>query len=139
MLRAGSVAWPEPFAYFPWVETFVLLGASASFGPSRVRLVGTNSLALAFVAVSILNNATMISKGLTPSVTLQLACWFVLSSIHTLHVLAGAVFTAWLGGPGLRMATADRPRWLARIEATRRYWIFVDLVWLAIVTAFYLT
>ena len=29
------------------------------------------------------------------------------------------------------MAAEDRERWLARIEATRRYWLFVDLVWLA--------
>jgi cytochrome c oxidase subunit 3 len=65
------------------------------------------------------------------------ALWFTLTGVHALHVLAGAIFTGWLAGPSFTMATEDRERWLARIEATRRYWLFLDAVWLAIVASFY--
>ena len=65
------------------------------------------------------------------------ACWFTLTGVHAFHVLAGAVFTGWLAGPAFRMSAEDRDRWLARIDATRRYWLFVDLVWLMIVVGFY--
>lgn len=138
MLRAGSVEWPGPFQQFPWVETALLVGASAAFGNTRLRLIGANALGLAFVAIAILNNASMIARGLTPSASLQLACWFTLTAIHAFHVLACSVFSGWIAGPGFGMGSTDRPRWMARIDATRRYWIFVDLVWLFIVAGFFL-
>ena len=64
------------------------------------------------------------------------ACWFTLTGVHAVHVLAGAAFTGWLAGPSFKMAAEDRERWLARIEATRRYWLFLDAVWLVIVVGF---
>ena len=137
MLRAGSTDWPAAFAGFPWLETALLVGASAAFGPSRVQLMATNALGLAFVAVKILNDAVMIDAGQTPAANLMLASWFTLTGVHAFHVLAGAVFSGWLAGPAFRMASEQRERWTARIHATRRYWLFVDLVWLIIVAAFY--
>lgn len=138
MLRAGSVDWPAAFGGFPWLETVLLIGASAAFGPSRLQLVAANALGLAFVAVKILNDTVMIGEGQAPASNLMLANWFTLTGVHAFHVLAGAVFSGWLAGPAFAMATAQRERWIARIDATRRYWLFVDLVWLAIVVAFYL-
>jgi heme/copper-type cytochrome/quinol oxidase subunit 3 len=35
------------------------------------------------------------------------------------------------------MAEDDRERWLSRIDSTRRYWLFVDAVWLVLVVSFY--
>jgi heme/copper-type cytochrome/quinol oxidase subunit 3 len=32
----------------------------------------------------------------------------------------------------------DRERFTARVEMTRRYWLFVDAIWLLIVISFYL-
>ncbi|MFA5910944.1 MAG: cbb3-type cytochrome c oxidase subunit I [Vicinamibacterales bacterium] len=138
MLRTGSTSWPEPFSLFPWLETALLIGASASFGDTRIRLISSNALGLAFVAVKLLNDVVMIRKGLLPSASLQLACWFTLGAVHAVHVFAGAMFTGWLAGPAFRIKADDRARWTARIEATRRYWIFVDLVWLALVGSFYI-
>ena len=34
-------------------------------------------------------------------------------------------------------AAEERERWMARIDATRKYWLFVDVVWLLIVVSFY--
>jgi cytochrome c oxidase subunit 1 len=137
MLRAGAAEWPAGFPGFPWLETVLLIGASAAFGPGRVQLMAANALGLAFVAVKILGDTTMIGDGQTPATNLMLASWFTLTGVHAFHVLAGAVFSGWLAGPAFRMASEQRDRWLARITATRRYWLFVDLVWLIIVTAFY--
>jgi heme/copper-type cytochrome/quinol oxidase subunit 3 len=137
MLRAGSSNWPGPIGGFPWLETLLLVGASAAFGSKRSQLVVSNTLGLTFVVMKVLNDVAFIGKGITPWTDLMWALWFTLTGVHALHVLAGAIFTGWLAGPSFTMATEDRERWLARIEATRRYWLFLDAVWLAIVASFY--
>jgi cytochrome c oxidase subunit 1 len=137
MLRAGSTGWPASIGAFPWLETLLLVGASAAFGAKRSQLVLSNTLGLTFVAVKVLSDLSLINNGITPATNLMWAFWFTLTGVHAVHVLAGAMFTGWLAGPSFGMAAEDRERWLARIEATRRYWLFVDLVWLVIVGAFY--
>jgi heme/copper-type cytochrome/quinol oxidase subunit 3 len=137
MLRAGSVTWPDRFQGFPWLETVLLVGASATFGASRFRLIGSHALAVAFVAIKIGNDVLMIRNGSAPASNVMLANWYALTWVHALHVFGGAIFTGWLAGPSFRMLDDQRERWLARIEATRKYWLFVDLVWLAIVIGFF--
>lgn len=141
LLRVGSSSWPGPIAGFPWLETLLLLGASAAFGAKRSQLIVSNTLGLTFVVITLIGDAALIGTGITPAADLRWACWFTLTGVHAVHVLAGAVFTGWLAGPGFRGAGhrepgTDRDRWLARIEATRRYWLFLDAVWLAIVVSF---
>ena len=136
-LRAGSSNWPGPVGEFPWLETLLLVGASASFGPKRSQLVVSNTLSLTFVVIKALADVALIGKGVTPSTDLRWACYFTLTGVLAIHVLGGAVLTGWLAGPSFRMAAEERERWLARIEATRRYWLFLDLVWLFMVAAFY--
>ena len=138
MLRAGSLEWSGPLAQFPWLETALLIGASAAFSEERIRLIGSQALGIAFVAIRLMNDAIMIRKGLVPSASVQLACWYTLGAVHTTFVFGAAVFSGWLAGPSFSMKAAQRERWLARIEATRRYWIFVDIVWLALVGAFFI-
>jgi len=137
MLRVGSSSWPGPIGEFPWLETLLLVGASAAFGAKRSQLIVSNALGLTFVVIKLVNDAALVGKGITPSTDLMWACWFTLTGVHAFHVLAGAAFTGWLAGPSFKMATEERERWAARIEATRRYWLFVDVVWLAIVVCFY--
>ena len=136
MLRAGSTSWPETTLAFPWLETVLLVGASASFGAKRSQLIVSNALGLTFVVIKIISDLALIEHGKTPVVDMMWACWFTITGVHAAHVLGGAIFTGWLAGPSFRMAQDDQPRFLARIEATRRYWLFVDLVWLFIVIGF---
>jgi cytochrome c oxidase subunit I len=137
MLRAGSVSWPGPIGGFPWLETVLLVGASAAFGAKRSQLVLSNTLALTFVVIKLLSDAALIQKGIVPSTDLMWACWFTLTWVHAAHVLAGAIWTGWLAGPSFKIAADNKERWLARIDATRKYWLFVDVVWLLIVAGFY--
>ena len=137
MLRAGSVQWPDRLAGFPWLETALLVGASAAFGATRFRLIASHALALTFVVIKIATDASMINKGLLPANDLMLASWYTLTWVHAAHVFAGAVWTGWLAGPSSHMIEAENDRWLARLDATRRYWLFVDLVWLVLVVGFY--
>jgi heme/copper-type cytochrome/quinol oxidase subunit 3 len=137
MLRAGSLAWPDQFHGFPWLETVLLVGASAAFGASRFRLIASHALGLTFVIMKMLADDAAMAAGQVPATDVMWASWYTLTWVHAFHVFAGAVFTGWLAGPSFRMAEDDRDRWLARIEATRKYWLFVDLVWLLIVVGFY--
>ena len=137
MLRMGNAEWPAQRMAFPWLETLLLLGASGTFGASRFRLIGANALSVAFVVIKIANDLVLINtSGIMPSTNVMWACWFTLTWVHAAHVLGGAIYTGWLAGPGYRMFADDRPRFLSRVALTRRYWLFVDLVWLFIVVGF---
>ena len=137
MLRAGAASWPGPMGGFPWLETVLLVGASAAFGATRSRLVLSNTLSLTFIVIKLLNDAALIQKGIVPSTDLMWACWFTLTGVHAAHVLGGAIFTGWMAGPAFKISEFERDRWMSRIDATRKYWLFVDVVWLVIVISFY--
>ena len=138
MLRAGAIEWPKPALAFPWLETLLLVGASAAFNHERIRLIAANALGLTFVIIKVLGDLALIDRGITPATSIMWACFFTLTWVHAFHVFAGAAFTGWLAGPSYRMTLDDRERFAARVEMTRRYWIFVDLIWLVIVGSFYL-
>jgi heme/copper-type cytochrome/quinol oxidase subunit 3 len=138
MLRAGAIEWPKVALDFPWLETLLLVGASAAFNRERIRLIAANALGLTFVIIKLLGDVALFHRGITPATNLMWACWFTLTWVHALHVLGGAAFTGWLAGPSYRMTIDESDRFTARLEMTRRYWLFVDLIWLAIVAAFYL-
>ncbi len=137
MLRAGATEWPRLPGGIPWVETLLLVGASAVFSHERIRLIISNALGLTFVAIKVMNDLMLIEKGITPATNLMCACWFTLTAVHSVHVLCGALFTGWLAGPSYRMSVEDKERFRARIESTRRYWLFVDAVWLILIIGFY--
>lgn len=135
MLRMASTAGWAHFRVDP-LEAALLIGASAAFAAPRIRLIAAHALGIAFVVVKAMAMRAMWQAGSEPTSNIALACWFVLSGVHAAHVLGGAIWTGWIAGPAYRMSEGDRPRFLARVEATRRYWLFVDLVWLLIVIGF---
>jgi heme/copper-type cytochrome/quinol oxidase subunit 3 len=137
MLRVTAVSWPDRVQGFPWLETVLLVGAGAAFGASRFRLIASHALGLTFVVIRLVADISMMRNGATPATNVMLASWYTLAWVHAFHVFGGAAFTGWLAGPSFRMSEEDRDRWLARIEATRKYWIFVAAIWLLIVIVFY--
>jgi cytochrome c oxidase subunit III len=64
-----------------------------------------------------------------------LACWFTLTGVHVAHVAAGIAVNLWVAA---RARASTMAQLAERMHATRLYWYFVDLVWLAILVAFYL-
>lgn len=138
MLRMGAREWPGHVPGFPWLETVLLLGASAAYGSTRFRLIGAHALTLTFVIIKLFGDLALMRHGITPATNLLWACWFTITWVHALHVFGGAIVTGWFAGPSFRMSEEHLERWSTRIEALRRYWLFVDLVWLVIVAGFYL-
>jgi cytochrome c oxidase subunit 1 len=138
MLRAAStVEWHHVSLAEQLPGAVLLLGATAAFGETRFRLIVANALGIAFFVIQGLGQMTSyISKAESPQTDLALACLYVLTVVHAVHVLAGAIYAGWLAGPAYRMSQDDRPRFLGRIEATRRYWLFAALMWLFIVIGF---
>jgi len=138
MLRGGAVEWPDRIGTFPWLETVLLVAAAATFGHSRTRLIASHALALTFVIVKIFSDLVLFDLGVRPSTNLMWACWFTLTWVHAAHVLGGAIFTGWLAGPSFRMGGGEGMRWQSHVAATRRYWLFVNVVWLILVVAFHI-
>jgi heme/copper-type cytochrome/quinol oxidase subunit 3 len=147
LLRAGSPAWPSGEGMLsPWhaaLATVIIAAAAAALaaGPgrgTRMRLAVSALLAAVFLAVKIAEYRAKIAAGLLPSSNLLLGCWYTLTAMHAVHVAAGGTAAGWLAGPGWRVTAALPDRLKARLEAVRLYWYFVDLVWLGILTAFYL-
>ena len=56
-------------------------------------------LALAFCSFKFAGDNAKVQAGHEPAFDLALASWFTLTFVHLLHVLGGALTTAWLAGP----------------------------------------
>jgi cytochrome c oxidase subunit III len=67
-----------------------------------------------------------------------LAIYFVLTGLHALHVIAGAVVIGFLWGPGSKLWKTDPERFTNRIEVSGLFWHFVDLVWIFLFPVLYL-
>jgi heme/copper-type cytochrome/quinol oxidase subunit 3 len=67
----------------------------------------------------------------------MLASRFTITWVHALHVLAGAIATFWLAAPAWRLAGREPERWLTRLRGLRLYWLWIDVVWAAILVSFY--
>ena len=103
MLRAGSLELARAaLACSRGSRPRYCVGASATFGEERIRLIGSHSLGLTFVVIRLLSDALMIGKGLLPSASLQLACWFTLGAVHTAFVFGAAVVLRLAAGPVIR-------------------------------------
>ena len=67
-----------------------------------------------------------------------LAIYFVLTGLHALHVIGGAIVIGFLWGPGSRMWKTDPERFTNRVEVSGLFWHFVDLVWIFLFPVLYL-
>jgi cytochrome c oxidase subunit 3 len=67
-----------------------------------------------------------------------LGIYFVLTGLHALHVVGGALVIAWIWGPGAAMWKTDPERYANRVEVSGLFWHFVDLVWIFLFPILYL-
>ena len=154
LLRTGAPSWPDqsavlsvPLASLNTViliassVTMVLAWSAARAGAlDQYRLyMGLTLLAGAlFLVVKGFEYGDKFSHGLLPSTSNFLGLYFTLTGLHALHVIAGLFVNGYLWGPGVRMWTQDRLRFVNRIEIAGVYWHFVDLVWIFLFPVLYL-
>jgi len=108
-----------------WINTFVLLVSSytmerARRGFSAKWLIGTLLLGLTFVAGQIGVFAQLADVGLRLSTGRQASFYYVLTSLHGLHILGGVAGLAWTA---LRMKKSS-------MEVISLYWHFMGGLWI---------
>ena len=162
LLRAGAESWPKSDAFLDVrsalvntallaVASLLLLVSSRKNGRTRgdapagkvvegpgfssgASLYASAAIAVVFLASKIIEYRVKLAAGQPPALNLLLACWFTLTFVHALHVGAGAAANVWLATGRSRLNAAH---FAERCHALRLYWYFVDLVWIAILIAFY--
>lgn len=75
----------------------------------------------------------------TPSLNNYYGIYFLITGLHGLHVIGGALVLGyfWIGGG--RKMYRENPEWLAnRVEVGGLFWHFVDLVWIFLFPILYL-
>lgn len=130
------------------INTLVLLTSSlfvvaavramnaGAFRPAARALAAALVCALVFAGLKVSEYLAEIGAGYTPATNQFFTYYFVLTGIHLLHVLIGAVllFTAWRG---LRAATPSlSPRF---VEGAGIYWHMVDLLWVVLFPLLYIS
>lgn len=150
LLRTGAASWPaagdlldlEPAL----LDTALLIGAGALLASakgktlaegaafSRGKLYVSAALGAVFLAVKVFEYQSKVADGLHPATNTLLACWFALTAVHAAHVAGGVGINVWLA---LRMPRMVPAQAAERLHAASLYWFFVDVVWVAILIAFY--
>ena len=96
------------------------------------------ALGIVFLAIKGFEYRGELAAGLRPSTSNFLGLYFVMTSLHALHVVCGVVVNAFLCGPGLSMSRRDPARFAGRVEAAALYWNFIDVIWVLMFVVLYL-
>jgi heme/copper-type cytochrome/quinol oxidase subunit 3 len=152
LYRGASVNPPYPADVFdiPFtsVSSFVLLASSLTMvlalsaiqrgdvGRSRVWLLATALLGMAFLGGQVYEFTTFVGEGLTLTTNVFGTSFYVLTGFHGTHVAVGVlmlltVFTLSFAGK----INQDNSM---TVELVGLYWHFVDIVWIVIFTVVYL-
>jgi heme/copper-type cytochrome/quinol oxidase subunit 3 len=153
LLRTGAASWPDAsrWVHAPLVAGVTLLllltltclqmavrggrGSAGDVSRTRQWVWTAAGMGVLFLVVKLFDYNGVLAAGMRPADNLALACWFVLTGVHWLHVAGGVGANAWVA----RTATRLPPRHLAeRLHALRLYWAFVDLIWIAILVCFFI-
>ncbi|WP_342452802.1 cytochrome c oxidase subunit 3 [Pararoseomonas indoligenes] len=70
-----------------------------------------------------------------PSAQIFFALYWIMTSLHAMHMLGGMTVVAWLGWQAWRRA---RPLRSPAFEAAALYWHLVDIVWIVLYPLLYL-
>ena len=154
LLRTGAVSWPDasvwlhaPQAAFFTLLLFVALiclqmstmGQAHSVAETargtQKWLGAATAAGTAFLVGKLFDYNALVGAGMGPADNLALACWFVLTGVHWLHVAGGVCANVWVARSVRRLT----PEHVAeRLYALRLYWAFVDVVWIAILVCFFI-
>ena len=102
----------------------------------KLFLVLTIILGASFLGVKAVEYTEKFSHHYTPHTNLFFSFYFIMTSLHALHVLVGVVLLSVV----LRKVSAYSPRMDAcAVENVGLYWHFVDVVWIFLFPLLYLT
>lgn len=152
VLRAGLSHWPHPGEELSIplaaLNTFILLSSSLTMALSvaaihqadskrlRFFLLATIGLGSAFLGVKGYEYSLKFAHGHFPGSGIFWDCYFTLTGLHGLHVLAGVIANLWV------LSLTFRPDFLKGrghvVELSGLYWHFVDLVWIFLFPLVYL-
>jgi cytochrome c oxidase subunit III len=98
----------------------------------------TALLAVVFLAVKGVEYASKLDAGLYPATSTFMAVYYLLTSVHALHVAGGLGVIGYFGAAGTRSTRGSLPRFANRLASLTLYWHFVDLVWICLFVTLYL-
>ena len=73
-----------------------------------------------------------------PKLNTYLACYFMITGLHGLHVLGGVLVFLYFWGPGAKLYKTNPVQLCNRIEVAGLFWHLVDLIWIFVFPLFYL-
>jgi cytochrome c oxidase subunit 1 len=133
LLRTGASSWADPWQWLSlpslMLLTALLVVASVT---ARRWILASGAAGVIFLVVKAFEFAQMLNEGLHPAVNLTIACWFVLTGMHWLHVAGGVCANVWIAKSAAQLPAAHLA---GRLHALRLYWIFVDAIWVAILVS----
>lgn len=137
LLRTGADHWADPRTVLSLRDVLSLsLLLALTTWYAAARPVVSAFFAVVFLAAKLFGYAVLVGGGHAPSVNLMLACWFVITGFHWLHVAGGVVAGARIAATAPRVPEAHHRE---RVHALRLYWLFVDVIWVAIVICFFIS
>lgn len=77
-------------------------------------------------------------SNFTPRYNNYYAIYFMMTGLHGLHVIGGALVLAWFLFTGRKMYETNPEQLANRIEVGGLFWHFVDLVWIFLFPLYYL-
>lgn len=95
---------------------------------TRRWLMAASLLGVVFLCVKVVEYATKIAAGLTPTTNAFFTLYYLTTGFHALHVIAGIVILAIVGWKAS----------LHSIEIGTTFWHMVDLVWVMLFPIVYL-
>jgi cytochrome c oxidase subunit 3 len=125
-----------------WFSTIMLLASSVTFELSRralrrndyprfnLLLSLTTFLGVAFLVGQVMAWRHLASQGLFQAENQHSTFFYLLTSLHALHLLGGLVALIYLTVLALRLRIGSRQR--NAVEVTALYWHFMDGLWIYI-------
>ncbi|HJW12610.1 MAG TPA: bb3-type cytochrome oxidase subunit III [Albitalea sp.] len=146
MRLAGSDATAIVMPWQLWLSTSALVAGSVTLQQSaaaaqaaqaeraRTLLLAGGACALAFLAVQGWAWQALLVERVMPVGNPAGSFFYVLTTLHGLHVAGGLVAWGWTAHQTWRQADARPTAW--RVALCARYWHFLLLVWVALFASF---
>lgn len=88
--------------------------------------------------ISIPRSEKLFYSNFSPSLSPYYAIYFLMTGLHGLHVVGGAIVLAWFLFTGRKMYLRNPEHLANRVEVGGLFWHFVDLVWIFLFPLYYL-